>query len=193
MSKLGFATRWIKMVMECISTVKYSIVVNGNPVGNITPTRGLRQGDPLSPYLFILCAEVLSCMLTQAEAKGVITGVPTSPKGPRLSHLFFVDDSLLFCKVNLVEWRCLTKILEKYEMVSGQKLNKEKTSLFFSCNTSLAKREEITHLSGLKATEKYEKYLGLPTLVGRSRSKAFKEIKDKVWARLNDWKVHFLS
>jgi hypothetical protein len=119
--------------------------------------------------------------------------VPTSPKGPRLSHLFFVDDSLLFCKANSVEWRRLTKILEKYEKASGQKLNKEKTSLFFSRNTSLAKREEISHLSGLKATEKYEKYLGLPTLVGQSRSKAFKGIKDKVWVKLHDWKVHFLS
>jgi exonuclease III len=69
MTKLGFATRWIKMVMECIRTVKYSIVVNGNPVGNIIPTRGLKQGDPLSPYLFILCAEALSCMLTHVEAK----------------------------------------------------------------------------------------------------------------------------
>jgi hypothetical protein len=193
MTKMGFATGWIKLVMECITTVRYSIVVNGRPVGNIIPTRGLRQGDPLSPYLFILCAEALSSMITQAEAKGVITGVPTSPKGPRLSHLFFADDSLLFCKANSVEWRRLTTILEKYETASGQKLNKEKTSLFFSRNTSAARREEITQCSGLKATEKYEKYLGLPTLVGRSRMKAFKGIKDKVWARLNDWKVHFLS
>jgi hypothetical protein len=119
-------------------------------------------------------------MITQAEAKGVITGVPTSLKGPRLSHLFFANDSLLFCKANSVEWRRLTTILEKYETTSGQKLNKEKTSLFFSRNTSAAKKEEITQCSGLKATEKYEKYLGLPTLVGRSRMKAFKGIKDKV-------------
>jgi hypothetical protein len=76
---------------------------------------------------------------------------------------------------------------------SGQKLNKEKTFLFFSRNTSTTKREEITQCSRLKATEKYEKYLGLPTLVGRSRLKAFKGIKDKVWVRLNDLKVQFLS
>jgi hypothetical protein len=115
MTKLGFASRWIKLVLECISTVRYSIVVNGSPVGNIIPTKGLRQGDPLSPYLFILCAEALSCMITHAEITGVLTGVPTSPKGPRLSHLFFADDSLLFCKTSSVEWRRLTKILERYE------------------------------------------------------------------------------
>jgi hypothetical protein len=150
MHKMGFAPRWIKFVTECICTVTYSVIVNGNPVGHIIPSRGLRQGDPLSPYLFIICAEALSAMLTRAEQKGVITGVPTSKQGPRLSHLFFVDDSLLFCKANSVEWRRLTKILEQYERASGQKLNKEKTSLFFSRNTSMAKREEITQLSGLK-------------------------------------------
>jgi hypothetical protein len=79
-----------------------------------------------------------------------------------------------------VEWRRLTKIMDKYEVASGQKLNKEKSSLFFSRNTSEEKREEISHLSGLQATQKYEKYLGLPTLVGKSRSKAFKNIKDQV-------------
>ncbi|XP_059429070.1 uncharacterized protein LOC132162867 [Corylus avellana] len=137
--------------------------------------------------------EALSAMLSHAECTGVITGVPTSKKGPRLSHLFFANDSVLFCKANSVEWRRLTKILDKYKIASGHKLNKDKTSIFFSRNTDGAKREEITRLSGLQATDKYEKYLGLPTLIGRSRYKAFKGIKEKVWKRLNDWKVNFVS
>jgi hypothetical protein len=95
--------------------------------------------------------------------------VPTSKKGPRLSHLFFADDSLIFCKVNSVEWRRLTKLLDKYEATSGQKLNKDKTSIFFNRNTSPKKRLEISQLSGLQATQSYDKYLGLPTLVGKSR------------------------
>jgi hypothetical protein len=162
-------------------------------VGNIKPSRGIKQGDPLSPYLFLLCAEALSSMLIRAECTGVITKVPTSKNGPRLSHLFFADENLLFCKANSVEWRRLTKLLEEYEVASGQKLNKEKTSIFFSRNTSTEKKEEISSLSGLNATQCYEKYLGLPTMVGRSRYKAFKSIKYKVWTRLNDWKVKFLS
>jgi hypothetical protein len=137
MGKMGFSERWVSLIMICVRSVTYSIVINGQPVGNIIPSRGLRQGDPISPYLFILCAEALSAMLNQAERMGVITGVPTSKRGPRLSHLFFADDSLLFCKANSVEWRRLTKILEKYEEASGQKLNRDKTSIFFSRNTSL--------------------------------------------------------
>jgi hypothetical protein len=190
MGKMGFSEKWTKLIMECVRTVTYSIMVNGQAVGRIKPSRGIRQGDPLSPYLFLLCAEAFSSMLSKAERTGVITGVP---KGPKLSHLFFADDSLLFCKANSVEWRRLTKLLEEYEIASEQKLNKDKTSIFFSRNTSPAKREEITRLSGLNATNCYEKYLGLPTMVGRSKYKAFKGIKERVWTWLNDWKVKFLS
>jgi hypothetical protein len=89
-------------------------------VGHIQPKRDIRQGDPLSPYLFIICAEALSGLLLQVERSGSLTGVLTSKNGPRISHLFFADDSLLFCKANSVEWRRLMKILEKYEVASGQ-------------------------------------------------------------------------
>jgi hypothetical protein len=77
MRKMEFSEVWINLIMKCISSVTYSILVNGQPVGFIKPSRGIRQGDPLSPYLFLLCAEVLSSLLTQAEKKGVLTGVPT--------------------------------------------------------------------------------------------------------------------
>jgi hypothetical protein len=131
MAKLGFPDQWIKLTMECVKTVSYAIIVNGQLTGCIKPSKGLRQGDLLSPYLFIICAEALSFMLIRAENNGVITGVPTSKKGPRISHLFFADDSLLFCKANYVEWRRLKRILDKYEATSGQKLNQDKTSIFF--------------------------------------------------------------
>jgi hypothetical protein len=168
MEKMGFARRWIDLIMECISTVSYSVLVNGIPTGHIVPTRGLRQGDPLSSYLFLICAKALSAMLRRAEDRGVIFGVPISKNGPRISHLFFADDSLFFCKANLVEWWRLTKILKKYEQASGQKLNKDKTSIFFSHNTPNARKEEISQLLGLQASNSYDKYLGLPTLVGKS-------------------------
>lgn len=79
MHRLGFARRWIKLIMACVQTVSYSVIVNGSPVGRIKPSRGIRQGDPISPYLFLLCAENLSALLFKAEQKGYITGVPTSP------------------------------------------------------------------------------------------------------------------
>jgi hypothetical protein len=148
MEKLGFSARWIRLTMACVRFVSYSVVVNGNLVGKILPTRGIRQGDPISPYLFLLCAESLSSLLQHAENTRVIFGVPTTVKGPKLSHLFFTDNNLIFCKANSVEWRRLLKILGIYEAGSGHKLNMQKTSLFFSRNTNPAKKLEILTASG---------------------------------------------
>jgi hypothetical protein len=193
MRKMDFSEAWINLTMGCVSSVSYAILVNGQPSDIIKPSRGIRQGDPLSPFLFLLCAEALSALLSRAVERGVLTGVPTSKKGPRLSHLFFADDSLIFCKANSVEWRRLTKLLDKYEAASGQKLNKDKTSIFFSRNTSPEKQKEIALLSGLQATQSYDKYLGLSTLVGKSRTQAFAGIKDRVWKCINNWKTKFLT
>lgn len=98
--KMGFPERWIVWVMEYFCSVTYAIIVNGQPMGHIKPMRGLRQGDPLSPYLFLICAEPLSFMLRQAKNNWVISRVPTSKRGPKISHLFFADDNLFFCKAN---------------------------------------------------------------------------------------------
>jgi ribosome-associated protein YbcJ (S4-like RNA binding protein) len=170
MKRMGFADKWVYLVMTCVSLVTYSILINGNPVGLIKPSRGIRQRDHMSPYLFLLCVEVLSGLLQQAEARGVITGVPSSPKGPKISHLFFVDDSLLFCKANIVEWKQLLRILGIYEAGSSQKLNMQKTSVFFSRNTSLERHQEIIHISGLSEAHRIDSYLGLPSFVGKYRN-----------------------
>jgi hypothetical protein len=83
MKKLGFDDRWVQLVMSCVRSVSYSVVVNGHLVGNILPSRGIRQGDPISPYLFLLCAEALSALISQVVDSGAITGVPTSPSGAK--------------------------------------------------------------------------------------------------------------
>jgi ribonuclease HI len=193
MSRLGFADRWIRLIMMCVKSTTYAVLVNGTPTGRIFPTRGIRQGDPISPYLFLLCAEALSSLLTKAESTNVLPGVPTSKKGPRLSHLFFADDSLLFCKASALHWNRLSEILSNYESASGQRLNQAKTSIFFSRNTPEIAKQEILRLSGIPSTQRYDKYLGLPAIVGKSRRQAFKSIKDRVWRRLNDWKLKLLS
>ena len=97
MLKLGFHVRWVDLVMVCVTTASYSVMVNGEAKGYIKPTRGLRQGDPLSPYLFLLCAEGLSALLRKAEQDRFIRGVAICRGGPRVSHLFFADNSIIFC------------------------------------------------------------------------------------------------
>ncbi|XP_042954633.1 uncharacterized protein LOC122291048 [Carya illinoinensis] len=157
------------------------------------PSRGIRQGDPISPYIFILCAEALSKLIGKAEATGVINGVPIA-RGPlRVSHLFFADDSLLFCKANAFEWGRLFNLLRVYEEALGQRLNMDKTSIIFSKNTSRLTQHYILSIAGMRSSMTYEKYLGLPSIVGRNRTNSFKSILDAVRRKISGYKVKSLS
>lgn len=93
--------QWIHLLMQCVRSVSYSILINGQPHGHIIPSRGIRQGDPLSLFFFIICAEALSSLLQQAGRVGGLTGVPISRGIIRISHLLFGNDSLVFCRANL--------------------------------------------------------------------------------------------
>jgi hypothetical protein len=191
--KLGFADRWINLIMPCVRTVSFSVLINGRPSGQFIPTRGLRQGNPLSPYLFILCAEALCSSINKAVRDGDIHGVPISRKGFRINQLYFADDCLLFCKASLSEWRSCQGVLSTYEAASGQKINREKTALFFSRNTKQEVRESISQEVGAECTQQFERYLGLPTLIGRSRVSSFNYIKGRIWSKLNGWKEKLLT
>ena len=97
MKKMGYCDKWVSLIFECISIVSYSILVNGKPKGDIRPSRGIRQGDPLSPYLFLLCSEGLNRMLQKAAHNDQTRGFSLCKNGPKISTLFFADNSLLFC------------------------------------------------------------------------------------------------
>ena len=109
--------------------------MNGVPKGYIKPGRGLCQGDPLSPYLFLICVEGLSALLQKAERDSLIKGVSICRGGPRISHVFFVDDSIIFCRASQDDSQALLNVLSVHERASGQKVNGAKTALFFSHNT----------------------------------------------------------
>ena len=179
--------------MECVKSVSYSILVNGEPKGHIVPTRGIRQGDPLSPYLLLICSKGLNGLIEHAVENKHIEGVSLCRNGPKISHIFFVDDSLLFCRVRVGDVKKIQEILGKYERASGQKINSDKTTLFFTNNTLNATKEEIKNLLGVAEIKEYERYFGLPTVVGRKKKASLNFIKNRVWGKLQGWKKKLLS
>ena len=146
--KLGFHEDWVTLLMECIMTLSYSILVNGEPKGLFRSSRGLRQGDPLR----------------EVASKGEIHGFSICKNGPKFTHLFFADDRLLFCKASLLECEKIQELLGFYEKALGQMINKDKTTLFFSKNTDAQTMEDIKLSLNVPAIQHYEKYLGLHSL-----------------------------
>ena len=122
--------------MQCITTVSYTFIINGATRGYVKPGRGIRQGDPLSPYLFILCSEVLTGLCSSAQAKGLMKGISIASHCPSLNHLLFADDTMFFCNANKKNAESLKSMLSTYEIVSGQLINKQKSSIFFSKRTT---------------------------------------------------------
>lgn len=123
--------------MKCISTVSYLVLINGEPSKTIKPQRGLHQGDPISPYLYIICTEGLSRLIKQNIQEKKIHGFQASRSGPPISHLLFADDSLLFCKATEEEAINISKILKTYQKAPGQEINYTKSAISFGKGTPL--------------------------------------------------------
>ena len=148
MEKMSFHEKWINLIMHCITTISYFVLINGVAYGSIIPTRGLRQGDIVSPYIFLLCAYGFSSLINDAARNQRISGVSICKGSPKITHLFFADDSLLFCKANIQECQNLINILQLYEASSGQKINANKSSVFFNNNTPDDRRCEVLDMLG---------------------------------------------
>lgn len=132
MKKMGFCRKWVNWVMTCVSTVSYSFNINGEPKEYVLPKRGIRQGDALSPYLFLLISEGFSNLLDNAKRQEKISGVRISRGSPPITHLFFADDLMIFCKADVAQAGEVMQILNMYGKGSGQVINLDKSSSFLA-------------------------------------------------------------
>jgi hypothetical protein len=167
--------------------------LNGKVTSEVVPERGLRQGDPISPYLFLICGEAFSSLLNSAEQEGNLEGIKVCEDALSFNHLLFVDDLLILLKVTDESAQDLQHVLELYEVCSGQTINVEKSSIMFSKNTRNQAKRAMMHRLGLTMEGRNEKYLGLPVYVGKSKMKVFEYLKDRVWKNIQGWKEKFLS
>lgn len=142
---MGFCKQWRCWVKTCITTVSYTVLINGEQSRSIKPQRGLRQGDPISPYLYILCTEGLSTLIKH----NIQHGFKASRSGPPVSHLLFADDTLAFCKATMEEVHNLSCILNIYQQAPGQEINYTKSAIFFSKGTPSLVQDQIVKRLGI--------------------------------------------
>ena len=169
--------------MACVKSVKY---------------RGLRQGDPLLPYLFLLVAEGLSCMLKGAEERGELEGVKVCREASVISLLLFTNDSLILMHANKKNADCLSDILNRYCANSGKKVSEAKSSIYFSSNTEVDVKIEVYEVLNIMTESLSDKYLGLLVMVGADRRifyflAIFSEKNSQICPWRYDFKIWTLS
>lgn len=173
--------------MLCVSTVTFNVLLNGVKLEEFRPTRGIRHGDPISPYLFLLAAEGLSCLLRAHSSNEHVRGVMVAPAAPPVNHLLFADDCLLLFKANETGAGLIRDIIQKYCGASGQRVNLSKSSIFFSKGCPNDQRDLIKGILNVPNESLSERYLGLPSEVGKSKNGTFKYIKDRLWGKVKGW------
>ncbi|KAL5559792.1 hypothetical protein UlMin_036003 [Ulmus minor] len=146
LDKMGFPANWNRLIMNCLSTVTYSFIINGTPCGSVTPQRGLRQ-----------------------------------------------DDSLVFCQADESNSLALLHILKDYEKGSGQQVNMTKSAITFSPNVDPRQKTAIMCSLNLNTALSHDRYLGLPTFVGRNKRRTFAGLIERVWQKTNSWNNSFFS
>jgi hypothetical protein len=193
MLKLGFSSMFVRLVMKCVTSVRLSVRVNGDLLPFFTPTKGLRQGDPVSPYLFLLCAEGFSSLLKYYGGDYIDRGIRVSYRSPWVSHLLFADDSLIFISAKQQSAQRLNEILQIYASASGQCVNREKSAIYFSTNTPQPVRHLLKGSLNIQAETFSERYLGLPTAVGQITSGTFDHIGERARAKIQGWSEKLLA
>lgn len=193
MHKLGFADMWIDRVMACVETVTFSVRVNGVISEVFKPTKGIRQGDPISPYLFLICSEGLTCMLKRIGADHLTRGIRVGIHAPWITHLLFADDCLIFTQASEVGATRIHDILETHRRGSGQLVNRSKSAIFFSSNCVDDIKQRVHDVSGIATEALMEKYLGLPTALGKSTDSQFEGIVSSIKKLCNGWTPQMLN
>ncbi|GJZ81199.1 RNA-directed DNA polymerase, eukaryota, reverse transcriptase zinc-binding domain protein [Tanacetum coccineum] len=188
----GFPESTIKWIMVCISTPKFTVCVNGERLGYFKGGRGLRQGDPISPYLFTLLMEVLNIFIKDEIAKERNFKYHYGCKKLKINHLCFADDLLMLCHGDSISISTIKRGLEKFSKVSGLHPNMNKITMFCS-SLSEEEKEVFLNILPFKIGRLLVRYLGVPMMDKKIRVKDCKSLVDKVRQKLCDWKNKSLS
>lgn len=188
LTNLGFCREFVDWILQCITTSSFSFLVNSAPYGMLKPSRGIRQGDPLSHFLFVIYTEILSRMLAYQENIGSFKGVKISRTAHVISHLLYADDLIIFCRSTDEDALSIKNILDTFSLWSSQSPNTNKSSIHFSSNTSSPQRLAILNIFDFKECNHKEKHLGFHFCRTPSKKVVFNDLIDKINTNLSGWK-----
>ncbi|KAF7844993.1 ribonuclease H [Senna tora] len=181
------------IIMTCITTTSLNVLWNGEETEDFKPTRGLRQGDPLSPYIFVICMDLLSHIINNSASNNKWKGIKMGKNNITITHLMFADDLLLFGEATSEQATYIKDCLDRFCLITGQRINASKSSIYFSKNTKDEVANDILTLKGFKRSQEIGRYLGANITSGRQRKSNFKHIIEGVQKKLAGWKASCLS
>ena len=188
-SRLEFC---IFLIWDKISSAHFHILWNGSPLPEVVPSRAIRQGDPLSPYLFILCLERLSIKLNEAVCDKLIHPIHFRT-GVRLLHLFFADDIFLFTRAIARDCKNLSRLLLDFCESSDQLMSATKSKTWFPPRTPRHIKEQVAGILGLPTTDRIGTYLGMPIFTTRWTASSYQYLVDNIRKRIEGWQAKYLS
>jgi len=186
---MGFIRKWIGWIRACIESSSFSIMLNGSPSGYFTSNRGIRQGDPLGPYLFVIVMEFWSIGMQLTTLLGRLQ--PLKREHDSTTHLLFADDMLVFCKRDHSSVNTLNTLFDDMYLRTGLQMNKSKSKLFVSkvCKN----KHSLAGVLGVKIYCLPMKYLGLPLSSVYQKSKHFVSLLDTTRSKIHGWSLNLVS
>ncbi|CAA0406061.1 unnamed protein product [Arabidopsis thaliana] len=191
LTALNLPPRFIKWIELCITTASFSVQVNGELAGLFCSERGLRQGCSLSPYIFVICMQVLSEMLDKSAMEGKIGYHPQCQK-LKLTHLCFADDLLVFTDGKKRSIEGILQIFETFAAFSGLKISLEKSTLYMA-GVRDSERERILSSFPFESGTLPVRYLGLPLLTKRMTTSDYSPLIERIRERIGSWTAKHLS
>ncbi|GKV26106.1 hypothetical protein SLEP1_g35459 [Rubroshorea leprosula] len=192
LDRMAFCDTWRRWIQECLQSSMVSILINGSPTRQFPVTKGIRQGDPLSPFLFLIVAEGLNGLMTAAVEKELYKGVDVGNDAVSVTHLQFADDTIFFGEASEQNIRTVKCILRTFEMAAGLKINFGKSQLM-GIGVEDDWRNKMAYRLGCKEGEFPIKYLGIPIGGNHRRLKMWQPLLESVMKKLSSWKGRYLS
>lgn len=192
LAQMNFGTKWRNWIKGCLSSSRVSALINGSPTLEFQMFRGVRQGDPLAPFLFIIGMEALNVALKEAIHAGIFEGIQLPNGGPMISNLFYADDAIFVGNWSKRNALNLMRILRCFYIASGLKINLSKTSLF---GIGVHQQEviEMANVLNCSSGDLPFNFLGLPVGKSMNRKASWQSMVDKFQSRLSRWKAATLS